>query len=202
MAITINGTSINFGTYSLDLSANGVSTSGSITAIGGFVSSSLPPAIGTISGYSSGGYNPPVASNTNRIDKFPFSTPFTTATDVGDLSQARINYSYPTSVVNGTTANLFALVTTTCSSSTGAVDGIALPTAPMTVGQATVPQSSNTYYMMRETSGASIPFCSLCRSPSRIWTAGERIRVAYIIGNIGNANYYNPTDTFFIGIAA
>jgi len=37
-------------------------------------------------GYASGGRSPSV---TNTINKFPFSTPFATATDVGDLSQAR-----------------------------------------------------------------------------------------------------------------
>ena len=110
-------------------------------------------------------------------------------------------YSYVTSVVNGTTADRFSLVTSTGSASTGAADGIAEPTGPMTLGEQTVPQSLNTYYMYRETSGAQVPFCTLCRSPSRTWSAGERIRIAYIIGNFASANYYTPTDTFFVGIA-
>ena len=83
MAITINGTSINFGTYSLDLSHTGVSVSnsGTITAIGGFTK--IPSYVGTNYSYSSGGFAPP---SVNTIDRFPFSTPFVTATDVGDIS--------------------------------------------------------------------------------------------------------------------
>ena len=89
MTITINGTSINFGTYSLDLSHTGVSVSnsGAITATGGFTKI-YPPPTGIVAAYTSGGYN---GSFLNTIDKFPFSTPFTTATDVGDLSNVRDN---------------------------------------------------------------------------------------------------------------
>lgn len=116
-------------------------------------------------------------------------------------NQASSNYSYTTNVVNGAIADRFCLSTGTSSGSTGAADGIASPTGPMTLGEKTMSQSSGTYYMYRETSGAQVPFCSLCRSPSRTWTAGERIRIAYIIGNISTTNYYDPTDTFFVGIA-
>lgn len=111
------------------------------------------------------------------------------------------NYSFATSVVNGATANRFCLATSTGSASTGANDGIALPSAPLTVGNATTPQAFNTYYMYRETSGATVPYVCFCRSPSRTWSPGERIRVAYIIGNVSTANYYTPTDTLFVGIA-
>lgn len=83
MTITINGTSINFGTYSLELSETGVSVSnsGSITATGGFTA--IPAYVGTNYSYASGGFAPP---SVNTIDRFPFSTPFTTSTDVGDIS--------------------------------------------------------------------------------------------------------------------
>jgi hypothetical protein len=116
-------------------------------------------------------------------------------------SQAASNYTYATSVVNGATADRFTLATSTGSSATGAVDGISQPTGPMTLGEKTVPQGLGTYYMYRETSGAQVPFCTLCRSPSRLWTGGEIIRIAYIIGNVATTNYYTPTDTFFVGIA-
>lgn len=115
-------------------------------------------------------------------------------------AQAASNYSYSTNVVNGATADRFTLATSTSSSNTGAVDGIAQPSSPMTLGEKTMPQSFATYYMYRETSGATVPQCSLCRSPSRTWVGGEIIRIAYIIGNISTANYYTPDDTFFLGI--
>lgn len=116
-------------------------------------------------------------------------------------SQAATNYAYNFTVVNGTALDRFNLATSTGSNSTGAVDGIAEPTGPMALGEKTVPQSFNTYYMYRETSGSGFPFCALCRSPSRTWSSGEIIRIAYIIGNITTAGYYTPTDTFFVGIA-
>lgn len=112
--------------------------------------------------------------------------------------QAATNYSYVTNVVNGSTADRFSLASGTGSADTGAVDGIAEPTGPMTLGEKTVPQSPATYYMYRETSGAVVPQCTLCRSPSRSWSGGERIRIAYIIGN---ATGYTPTDTLFFGIS-
>ena len=115
-------------------------------------------------------------------------------------SQAASNYAYTISVVNGATADRFTLATSTGSTATGAVDGIAQPSSPMTLGEKTMPQSLNTYYMYRETSGAVVPYCSLCRSPSRTWTGGEIIRIAYIIGNVSTAGYYTPDDTFFLGI--
>ena len=116
-------------------------------------------------------------------------------------SQAASNYTYTTNVVDGQVADRFTLSSSTGSAQTGAVDGIAEPSGPMTLGEKTVAQSLNTFYMFRETSGAQIPFCTLCRSPSRTWTGGERIRIAYIIGNVATANYYTPDDTFFFGIA-
>lgn len=116
-------------------------------------------------------------------------------------SQASTSYTYTTSVVNGAIADRFCLATTVTSAQTGAADGIAQPTGPMTLGEQAVPQAIDTYYMFRETSGAQVGYSCLCRSPSRTWTAGERIRIAYIIGNVSTANYYNAADTFFVGIA-
>jgi len=41
-------------------------------------------------GYTSGGYyNPGTATSSDRIDSFPFSSPFTTATDIGNLSVSK-----------------------------------------------------------------------------------------------------------------
>ena len=105
-------------------------------------------------------------------------------------------------VINGATADRFTLASSTGSSSTGAVGGISEPTGPMTLGEKTMPQNGSTYYMYRETSGGTTPYCAFCRSPSRTWLAGEIIRIAYIIGNASSSNYYRPTDTLFVGISA
>lgn len=115
-------------------------------------------------------------------------------------AQAAANYTYTTAVVNGATANRFTLATSTGSNDTGAAGGIPQPSSPLTLGEETMSQSGVTYYMYRETSGSTVPFCSLCRSGSRTWTGGERIRIAYIIGNFATANYYTPDDTLFLGI--
>lgn len=40
----------------------------------------------TTDGYSSGGQAAPPEARTNRIDRFPFSSPFATATDIGNLT--------------------------------------------------------------------------------------------------------------------
>lgn len=115
-------------------------------------------------------------------------------------AQAASNYAYQT-IVNGASADRFNLATSTGSSGTGAVDGIFQPSAPMTLGEQTTPQGSNTYYMYREMSGGQNNFCALCRSPSRTWAGGEIIRIAYIIGNRPSATAYQADDTFFVGIA-
>jgi len=81
MAYKINGTQVidddgnlvNFSAYNLN------NDDGQIEI------QSNSPMVGTVSGYSSGGYTPvPV----NVIDKFPFASD-TNATDVGDLTVAR-----------------------------------------------------------------------------------------------------------------
>ena len=45
-----------------------------------------PSAVGTVAGFTSGGYSHPNTAQ-SRIEKFPFSISSGTATDVGDLSQ-------------------------------------------------------------------------------------------------------------------
>lgn len=115
-------------------------------------------------------------------------------------SQAASNYAY-TAIVNGAVADRFSLATSTGSAGTGAVDGIAQPSAPMTLGEQTVPQGFNTYYIYREMSGGTLNYSALCRSPSRTWSGGERIRIAYIIGNRTSVSSYQVDDTFFVGIA-
>lgn len=115
-------------------------------------------------------------------------------------SQAGSNYAY-VPIVNGAVADRFSLATSTTSSATGAADGIAEPTGPMTLGEKTVAQGFNTFYIYRETTGGQLNFSVLCRSPARTWSSGERIRIAYIIGNRNIVGAYRADDTFFVGIA-
>lgn len=133
---------------------------------------------------------------------------FTTEISIGGVGSGitifpaqAANYTYNTSIVNCSTADRFCLASSTGSTQTGAADGIAEPSGPMTLGEETMAQSSGTYYMYRETSGGQVGYSCLCRSPSRTWTAGEIIRIAYIIGNVASTNYYDEDDTFFVGIA-
>ena len=62
-------------------------------------------AQGTVSGYTSGGWGRlPTVSQKTTIDKFPFSVNFITATDVGDLSQARFSSAGQSSSESGYTS--------------------------------------------------------------------------------------------------
>jgi hypothetical protein len=55
----------------------------------------------TTDGYTSGGATPPGATRATLINKFPFSTPFTTATNIGSLTIARQNLGGHTSSSSG-----------------------------------------------------------------------------------------------------
>ena len=59
------------------------------------------PLEGTVSGYTSGGFNPSGAfPNDNTIDKFPFATN-ANATDVSDLTTAKLFSAGQSSTVSG-----------------------------------------------------------------------------------------------------
>lgn len=108
--------------------------------------------------------------------------------------------TYPYSgVPYGSLKDKFTLATSTNSNQTGAVDGIAEPSAPLPVGAYQVPQLLGTYYMYRETSGSILGSSVICRSPERVWSPGERIRIAYIVGNYDSG--YDADDVLFVGIA-
>ncbi len=114
-------------------------------------------------------------------------------------TQAAALSSYASYIAPGSIANRFNLASYTASSGTGALDGIPNPSpSPMTIGQATMPQTVGYNYIYRETSGVAVQSSCVCRSPSITWAVGDRIRIAYIIGN--QASGYTPTDTFFLGI--
>ena len=98
MSIRISNTSIHFGNFTLTANTEGFSFDGKIRAKRGFVDSSVPNAMGKVSGYASGGFAPPTISDT--IDKFPFAVD-NNATDVGDLTQVRYGPSGQSSKISG-----------------------------------------------------------------------------------------------------
>ncbi len=89
----------------------------------------------------------------------------------------------------------------TGSTYTGMADGINYSywnTSILTLGNDAISQSGGTNYAYREASGAQLWSSTVMRSPSRTWTAGEWIRVAYAItGPSGVGLDY--TDSLFIG---
>ena len=99
MPISINKSSINFGTYSISLHPGGIEIDGKFK----YGSYAVPPpptqAQGSVSGYMSGGTPGPI----NIIQKFPFATD-ANATDVGDLTGTRWTVTGQSSDVSGYTS--------------------------------------------------------------------------------------------------
>ena len=98
MAITVCGSCVEFGSFTMCDTSPGFSFNGVIKAECGFCDF-ISQAQGTVSGYTSGG--PDV--NGTIIDKFPFATD-TNATDVGDLTQNRRHSAGQSSTVSGYTS--------------------------------------------------------------------------------------------------
>lgn len=106
MAITVCGSCVEFGSSTMCDTSPGFSFGGTIKAESGFCDTRAFQ--GTVAGYSSGGFGSnPNPSNPledhNRIDKFSFVSD-ASATDVGDLTQARAAVSGQTSPVAGYTS--------------------------------------------------------------------------------------------------
>ncbi len=99
MAITILSDRIQIGNSYLMESSTGLLFTGEVNASSTYTQP--PNAQGTTSGYTSGGYSQPQYKNT--IDKFPFATD-ASATDVGDLTQARRGPAGATSDTHGYTS--------------------------------------------------------------------------------------------------
>ena len=88
------------GTTFIDDSRNLSGESLSAIGVDSFIEvKSLPIAVGSVSGYSSGGTTP----DKNTIDKFPFASD-ANATDVGDLTQERNNAAGQSSTASGYTS--------------------------------------------------------------------------------------------------
>jgi hypothetical protein len=94
----------------------------------------------------------------------------------------------------------FCIASGTPSAQTGAANGISLPSGPMTLGEATIMQFIPTNYVYRETSSTADSYASFMRSPIISWSAGMKVRVAYIIGN-SPTSPPQVNDSLFMGIA-
>jgi hypothetical protein len=116
----------------------------------------------------------------------------TTPTEAASLS-----YS---SITANATADTFGIAGQTGSATTGAANGIASPTGPMVLGEATTAQVPFTFFVYREASGSVLDQATYMRSPVISWTNGSRVRVAYIIGNDSSIPQ-ETDDTLFMGIA-
>lgn len=93
----------------------------------------------------------------------------------------------------------FSLVTYTGSSYTGTADGIATTTSAFTSGDGQVSQSSNTYYMYRETSGSTRYTGTIMRSPTVSLESGDTIRVVHLV--VGYSYYpMNANDSLYLGL--
>lgn len=96
MAITVCGNCVDFGTYSLQVDANGICTDGVFSHKGITCFNHLQ---GSVSGYTSGGDAGPPGNN-DVIDKFPFASD-SNATDVGDIFTGRYTATGNSSSTDG-----------------------------------------------------------------------------------------------------
>lgn len=116
-------------------------------------------------------------------------------------------YSYST-ISTGTGTGKFAFRNSTASSYTGADNGIGNAyklsadggsNSIVTVGNATVSQTSNTYYAYRETSGSTRWSGAVMRSPAYTFSGGESIRVIHAL--TGPTSYQmDPNDTLYVAV--
>jgi hypothetical protein len=113
--------------------------------------------------------------------------------------QTASGYSYSNMVNSGSSTLLFRYATSTSSSNTVANDGIATTTSAFPLGDSTIPQSSNTLYVYRETSGSTLWSGTVMRSPVYNFTSGDKIRVVHLV--VGNTTYQmDPLDTLYLGV--
>jgi hypothetical protein len=102
-----------------------------------------------------------------------------------------------------TTANVYrvGLRSNTGSSYTGMADGISSSNTNYPVGNGTVAQSSGTYFIYGEVSGATRYSHVVARSPSYTFSAGNKIKVVHAI-TIPNSmtSSVNVDDALWIGI--
>ena len=116
-------------------------------------------------------------------------------------------YTY-SNITTSTNVSRFSWATSTGSSNTGAADGIGDTyklsadggsNTLASVGDAQIAQSSNTYYVFRETSGSSRWSGTVMRSPSYTFSGGEYIRIIHALTGPSN-NQMDPDDSLYIGV--
>ena len=118
-------------------------------------------------------------------------------------------YSYST-ISSSTGTGRFSFRNSTGSSYTGADNGISNAyklsadggsNTLATVGNATVSQTSNTYYAYRETSGATRWSGTVMRSPAFSFSGGEYIRVIHAVtGPTSMASTMDGTDSVYVAV--
>ena len=117
----------------------------------------------------------------------------------GFTPQTASGYTYGT--LYSATTTKFGWATGTGSAYTGAADGIAANTTSFPVGNGTVNQSSGTFYMYRECSGAARYHCAIARSPQFNIISGDKIRVVHALtGPTSEASNIDPDDSIYIGV--
>jgi len=113
--------------------------------------------------------------------------------------QTASGYSYYNMIASASSTIRFSYATSTSSVNTGANDGIATTTNAFPLGDSVISQSSNTYYVYRETSGSTLWSGTVMRSPVYNFTSGDKIRVAHLV--VGNSTYQmDPLDTLYLGV--
>jgi hypothetical protein len=113
--------------------------------------------------------------------------------------QTASGYSYYNMIASASSTIRFSYATSTSSVNTGANDGIATTTNAFPLGDSVISQSSNTYYVYRETSGSTLWSGTVMRSPVYNFTSGDKIRVAHlVVGNSGSQ--MDPLDTLYLGV--
>ena len=121
--------------------------------------------------------------------------------------QTASGYTY-IDITTGTNVARFTWASSTNSSNTGAADGIGdtyklsadggLNTLA-SVGDAQIAQSSNTWYVFRETSGSARWSGTVMRSPSYAFSGGEYIRIIHALTGDNNSQM-DPDDSLYIGV--
>ena len=118
---------------------------------------------------------------------------YITPTQAAAYTYSNINYS--------TGLNIIGLTSGTASNSTGCADGISSTNTNYPVGDNQVAQSSNTFYIYRETSSSTRYSNAIARSPSYTFSAGDKIRVVHNICIPSSMNSsINVDDSIWVGI--
>ncbi len=104
-------------------------------------------------------------------------------------------------ITSGGGTGKFSFTSSTGSSNTGCADGISddYDTTIASVGNGQISQSSNTYYVYRETSGSTRYTAAVMRGPSVTFVAGDKIRVIHALAGV-SSRPMDADDSLFIGV--